>query len=203
MVEMGPGRPLRGSSAVCLAALGMLLLAAPRAGAQVPPTPEEIAGYLGLHAAAAAGDAIEIDRLAKAGGDVNARDRFGRTPLMVAAFRRDTAAARALIGAGADVNLLENDSYDAITIAAALGNAQIVRLALAAGGYARAVTGPYGGSALIAAAQLGHLEAVELLIAAKASLDHVDQLGRTALIGAITLGNGDGRYQSIVEALAK
>jgi ankyrin repeat protein len=122
---------------------------------------------------------------------------------MVAAFRRDTAAARALIGAGADVNLLENDSYDAITIAAALGNAQIVRLALAAGGYARAVTGPYGGSALIAAAQLGHLEAVELLIAAKASLDHVDNLGRTALIGAITLGNGDSRYQSIVEALAK
>ena len=53
-----------------------------------------IAAYTGLHAAAAKGDAAEIERPAAGGADVNARDGHGRTPLMVAAFHRQHAAAR-------------------------------------------------------------------------------------------------------------
>jgi len=171
------------------------------ASAQISPSATEIAGYTGLHAAAANGDTGAIDRLVRAGEDLNARDGFGRTPLMVAAFRRDTAAAKALIEAGANLNALEHQSYDIITIAAVLDDIDMLRLAIGAGGNTRAITSPYGGTALIAAAHLGHAEVVAALIAAKAPLDHVNHLGWTALVEAIVLGDGGERHQATVRAL--
>ena len=75
----------------------------------------------------------------------------------------------------------------------------MLELALASGGNARAITSPYKGTALIAAAHLGHAKVVEALIAAKAPLDHVNNLGWTALIEAIVLGDGGPRHQATVE----
>jgi ankyrin repeat protein len=169
--------------------------------AQTPPGQQEIAAYRGLHAAAAKGDAAEIKRLAATGGDLNARDGQGRTPLMVAAFHRHIPAARALIEAGADLNLLENQAYDVITIASVLDDLEMVKLAIASGGDTRAITSPYKGTALIAAAHLGHAEVVAALVAGKAPLDHVNNLGWTALIEAIVLGDGGTRHQATVAAL--
>jgi uncharacterized protein len=171
--------------------------------AQVPPSATEIAAYTGLHAAAAKGDAAEIARLAGSGADINARDSHGRTPLMVAAHGRHVAAAKALIDAKADLNLLDAQVYDVITIAAVADDVPMLELALASGGNARAITSPYKGTALIAAAHLGHAKVVEALIAAKAPLDHVNNLAWTALIEAIVLGDGGPRHQATVEALVK
>jgi ankyrin repeat protein len=171
--------------------------------AQIAPTPGEVAAYAGLHAAAAKGDATEIRRLAGAGADLNARDGHGRTPLMVAAHRRQIAVAKALIEAKADLNLLDAQAYDVITIAAVIDDVEMVKLAIASGGNARAITSPYRGTALIAAAHLGHAEVVSALIAGKAPLDHVNNLGWTALIEAIVLGDGGPRHQATVEALVK
>ena len=75
----------------------------------------------------------------------------------------------------------------------------MLKLAIASGGNTRAITSPYKGTALIAAAHLGHAEVVEALIAAKAPLDHVNNLGWTALIEAIVLGDGGPRHQATVE----
>jgi uncharacterized protein len=169
--------------------------------AQVPPSPAEIAAYASLHAAAARGDGPEIARLAASGADINARDSHGRTPLMVAAHGRHLAAAKALLEAKADPNLLDSQAYDVITIAAVADDLAMLRLAIAAGGNPRAVTSPYKGTALIAAAHLGHAEIVQALIAAKAPLDHVNNLGWTALIEAIVLGDGGARHQATVAAL--
>jgi ankyrin repeat protein len=188
-----------------LAAAGGLLavfFSAP-ISAQVPPSAAEIAAYSGMHAAAAKGDAPEIARLAASGADVNARDNRGRTPLMVAAHGRHLAAAKALIAAKADPNMLDSQAYDVITIAAVADDLAMLDLALASGGNPRAVTSPYSGTALIAAAHLGHAEIVEALIAAKAPLDHVNNLGWTALIEAIVLGDGGPRHQATVGALIK
>ncbi len=44
---------------------------------------------------------------------------------------------------------------------------------------------------------------VNTLIAAKAPLDHVNNLGWTALIEAIGLGDGGAKHTAIVEALIK
>jgi ankyrin repeat protein len=183
--------------------LGLALAASAPGEAQIPPTPDEIAAYTGLHAAAASGDTAAIERAFMSGGDIEARDPLGRTPLMVAAYRHDTAAARELLRLGANPNALENQSYDLITIAAVLDDLEMLNLAIASGGNTRAITSPYKGTALIAAAHLGHAEVVAALIAAKAPLDHVNNLGWTALIEAIVLGDGGERHQATVEALIK
>jgi ankyrin repeat protein len=77
----------------------------------------------------------------------------------------------------------------------------MLKLALELGADPNAITSPYDGTALIAAAHLGHDEVVKVLIAAGAPLDHVNNLGWTALIESIVLGNGGRRHVACLKAL--
>ncbi len=171
------------------------------ATAQVPPSPAELAAYSGLHAAAARGDAAEIARLVAGGAQVDGRDARLRTPLHVAAHRSRLDAMRALARAGADANALEADRYDIVTIAAVANDLPVLHLALELGASARNITSRYDGTALIAAAHLGHHEVVRTLIRAGAPLDHVNNLGWTALIESIVLGDGGPRHLATLKAL--
>ena len=110
---------------------------------------------------------------------------------------------RALAQAGADLNALENDRYDAVTIAAVADDEATLRVLLQLGASAKQVTSRYDGTALIAAAHLGHDSVVRQLIAAGAPLDHVNNLHWTALIESIVLGNGGPRHQATLQALLK
>ena len=178
----------------------LLALAAP-AAAQIPPSEAEIAAFRGLHAAAARGDAGEIERLKRAGATIDARDSRGRTPLHVAVFMRKQDAARTLLRLGADPNALESQKYDIVTIAAVADDVPMLRIALDGGCRPNNVTSPYQGTALIAAAHLGHVEVVRTLIAAGAPLDHVNNLGWTALIESIVLGDGGKRHTAVLTDL--
>jgi ankyrin repeat protein len=171
--------------------------------AQLAPGTGELAAYQGLHAAAARDDVALIERLAASGADLNARDAHGRTPLMVAAHQGAHAAAAALIAAGANLNALDHDRYDVLTIAAVRDDEAMVRAAIAAGADTGLITSPYAGTALIAAAHLGHDGVVRALIEGGAPLDHVNNLGWTALIEAIVLGDGGPRHVATVEALVE
>ncbi len=171
------------------------------ARAQVGPTPAEAAQYQGLHAAAWRGDVAKIERLAAAGANLNARDAHGRTPLHVDTFAGQRGAIRTLAKAGADLNLLENDRYDGVTIAAVADDEETLRMLLSLGASAKQVTSRYDGTALIAAAHLGHDGVVRQLIGAGAPLDHVNNLHWTAVIEAIVLGNGGPRHQATLKAL--
>ena len=104
---------------------------------------------------------------------------------------------------GANPNALDAQRYDIVTIAAVNNDLDMLKIALDGGGNARAITSPYDGTALIAAAHLGHVEAVRMLIAAKAPLNHVNNLGWTALIEAVVLGNGGANHTATVEALVQ
>lgn len=180
-----------------------LALSACEALAQTPPSPTELVAYTGLHAAAAKGDLDTIGRLAVPGADLNTRDGNGRTPLHVATFQRHGAAAKKLIAAGADHARLDNQRYDAITIAAVADDEATLQALLGAGASARLITSVYDGTALIAAAHLGHDGVVRRLIAAGAPLDHVNNLGWTALIEAVILGQGGPRHVATVRALVE
>jgi len=173
------------------------------AAAQTPPSPSELRVYAGLHAAAAKGDAAEIERLIAAGQSPNAQDAHSRTPLHVAAHFGHQAAAQALLKAGANPNALDAQKYDIVTIAAVTNDVPMLKLALAGGTDPKAITSPYNGTALIAAAHLGHAEVVRVLIAAGAPLDHVNNLGWTALMESIVLGNGGKAHTDTLEALVK
>ena len=171
--------------------------------AQVAPSASEAAAYMGLHAAAQKGDVTKIDQLAASKADVNARDSNGRTPLHVATFAKQRDAIRALVKAGADINLLDKDRYDGVTIASVADDEETLRVLLAAGASAKLITSRYDGTALIAAAHLGHDGVVKQLIAAGAPLDHVNNLHWTAAIEAVVLGNGGKRHQETLRALIK
>jgi ankyrin repeat protein len=196
---------MRGLTRFFVLTLALLFSEAGRAPlqAQVPPSTAELRSYAGLYAAAARGDVAAIDRLAGDGAALEARDSHSRTPLHVAAFFRQYDAARALIRHGANVNALDDQQYDVITIAAVNDDVPMIEIALAGGGDAGAITSPYHGTALIAAAHLGHAEVVRTLIAAKAPLDHVNNLGWTALIESIVLGDGGRNHTETLAALVK
>ena len=169
--------------------------------AQVAPSPAEIGAYRGLHAAAQQGDVAAIDRLARSNAMLESRDDHGRTPLHVATFAQQRQAIRALIRAGADTGALDKDRYDAVTIASVADDEETLRVLLELGASAKLVTSRYDGTALIAAAHLGHDGVVRQLIAAGAPLDHVNNLHWTALIEAVVLGDGKARHQAVVTAL--
>jgi uncharacterized protein len=181
----------------------LLSLAPAAATAQVAPTPTEVARYTGLHAAAHLGDVVRIEQLAGTKADLNSRDSYGRTPLHVATFARQRDAIRALVKAGARLDVLESDRYDAVTIASVADDEETLRVLLQLGASAKLVTSRYDGTALIASAHLGHDGVVRQLIAAGAPLDHVNNLHWTATIESIVLGNGGPRHQATLQALVK
>lgn len=189
----------RGAIAAVLTAL--VAVTASVTQAQVAPTPAEARRYTGLHAAAWTGDAARIRPLVTDGADVNSRDGHGRTPLHVATFGRQRAAIEALALAGADLDRLEDDRYDAVTIAAVAGDEDTLRTLLALGASARQTTSRYDGTALIAAAHLGHAGVVRQLVVAGAPLDHVNNLHWTAVIESIVLGDGGTRHQATLKIL--
>jgi uncharacterized protein len=176
-----------------------MALTAP-AWAQVAPTAAEAAAYNGLHAAAWRGDAAQVGKLATR-VTLQARDAHGRTALHVATFARQRAAIEALAQAVAELGALENDRYDAVTIASVADDEETLRKLLSLGASAKLITSRYDGTALIAAAHLGHDGVVRQLIAAGAPLDHVNNLHWTAVIEAVVLGDGGARHQATLKAL--
>ena len=180
-----------------LLALGLASIAS----AQVPPSSAEIGSYDGLHLAAHTGDVEAIRRLVAEGADLEARDGRGRTAAHVAAFASEDEALTALAEAGADMNALEGQAYDVVTIAAVADDPELLARAIALGNDPGLTTSPYDGTALIAAAHLGHDEVVRILVEAGAPLDHVNNLAWTALIEAVVLGDGGPRHQRVVQIL--
>ncbi len=186
-----------------LAMMSLVLCAARVAFAQIPPSATELAAYQGLHAAAARGDVALIGALFAKGAAAGTRDNYQRTPLHVATYQARHDAMRALVIGGGDPNALESDRYDIVTIAAVANDLPTLALALELGTNPKNVTSRYDGTALIAAAHLGHHEVVRMLIKAGAPLDHVNNLGWTALIESIVLGDGGPRHVATLRALVE
>ena len=113
------------------------------------------------------------------------------------------AAARALLKLGADPNALDAERFYIISIAAVNNDQDMLKIALDGGGNPRAITSTYDSTALIAAARRAHVDIVRALIAAKAPLNHVNNLRWTALLEAVVLGNGGRDYTAVVDALVK
>jgi ankyrin repeat protein len=171
------------------------------AQAQTPPSPQEQAAYTGLFGVTASGAHAEITQLLVNGLDPNARDGHGRTPYLVAAHNGDMRAMELLVKGGADPRAKDSRNYDAITILAVADLPEALRLAITLGGDPRAITSPYRGTALIAAAHLGHHRVVKALIEAGAPLDHVNNLNWTAVTEAIVLGDGGRNHQESLRLL--
>jgi ankyrin repeat protein len=196
-------RQSRRTSALLAVSAAAVLFAPKPSSPQVAPSEGEVRAYAGLHGAAAAGNVTEIERLIASGADREARDGNGRTPLHVAAYRKKYDAARLLLAKGANANALDRQRYDVVTIAAVADDVPMLKLVLEGGASPKNVTSPYDGTALIAAAHLGHVEVVQVLIRAGAPLDHVNNLTWTALMESIVLGDGGKRHTETLRALVQ
>jgi ankyrin repeat protein len=172
--------------------LGVVSIPAHAQGAAAPPP---------LVAAAALGDLAAVTKLLAQGAPVNATDDRGRTAVMAATHADRPDIVQALLQAGADVDLRDNRSDNPFLYAGAQGQLAILRLAIRAGADPR-LTNRFGGTALIPAAERGHVEIVrELLTRSKVDVNHVNNLGWTALLEAIVLSDGGPRHQQVVALL--
>ena len=150
---------------------------------------------------AEAGDTSTVMRLLSNGASINAQDIRGRTPILAATHGNRVATVKALIQAGADINLRDNMLDNPFLYAGAEGLLDILKLTIAAGADSK-LTNRFGGTALIPAAQRGHVEVVrEILTHTQVDVNHINQLGWTALLESIVLTDGGLRHQQIVQLL--
>ena len=154
--------------------------------------------------AAEAGDAAAVKRLIAEGAAINARDGRGRTALLAATHANRVDAARVLLDAGADVNLQDDIQDSAFLYAGAQGRLEILRLMLRPDAKSKPdfrVRNRYGGNALIPACHYGHVETVRELLKTTIDVNHVNNLGWTALLETVILGDGSARYVEIARLL--
>jgi ankyrin repeat protein len=154
-----------------------------------------------LITAAAKGDLASVERLIREGSSVAARDPRGRTALLAATHANHVVVARALIAAGADVNAKDDIQDSPFLYAGAEGHTEILKMTLPTADLKS--TNRYGGTALIPAAHHGHPEAVRILLGTAIDKDHVNNLGWTALLEAVILGDGGPVHTEIVRLLVE
>jgi ankyrin repeat protein len=180
---------------------GVLSIAACASPPPGSPTSEATMTDLRLHQAATEGDIAEIAALLAAGLPIDARDEAGRTPVMAATAARQAAAVKALVDAGADVDIRDDRLDNPFLYAGAEGLLDILRIVNEAGADP-ALTNRFGGIALIPASERGHVEVVRYLLdESDVDVDHVNNLGWTALLEAVILGDGGPAHQEIVRLL--
>ncbi len=153
----------------------------------------------------AAADDGDADRLAlalRAGGNIEARDSALRTPLLLAVTGDHLEAARLLVALGADADALDGQHDTPWLVTGVTGSVAMAEVLLA--GFPEpdlTILNRFGGTALIPAADRGHVDYVRRVVGTDVDIDHVNDLGWTALLEAVILGDGSQRYQEIVTIL--
>lgn len=151
--------------------------------------------------AAELGNREAVAKLLADGADIDATDERGRTSAMIAVHTDQLELFQLLIGQGANINIRDHRQDNPLLYAGAEGKLDFVKAAVAAGADTT-VTNRFGGTALIPAADRGHVEIVrELLATSDVDVNHVNDLGWTALLEAVILGDGGPRHQEIVDLL--
>jgi len=147
------------------------------------------------------GDIPQIKAAIASGVDLEQRDAKGRTALLIATHADNAEAAKLLITAGADVNAKDDILDTPFLYAGAEGRDEILKAILATGKANLKDTNRFGGTALIPAADHGFPETVRILLGTGINIDHVNNLGWTALMEAVILGDGGPVQQEIVALL--
>jgi hypothetical protein len=150
--------------------------------------------------AARRGDPDRVAIALRHGADIEARDGNRRTPLLLAATYDRTAAARLLVAMGASPDALDDRHDTPFLVTGVTGSVAMLETMLPARPDFTIVN-RFGGTALIPAADRGHLPYVRRAVDTGIDINHVNDLGWTALLEAVILGDGSRDYQRIVQVL--
>ncbi|GAB3140629.1 ankyrin repeat domain-containing protein [Micromonospora sonneratiae] len=153
-----------------------------------------------LLAAASTGDATGVRTALAAGADLEARDARRRTALLLAAANDQVEAARVLVEAGADPDALDDQHDTPWLVTGVTGSVAMLEVLLPAEPDLTIVN-RYGGISIIPASERGHVDYVRRVVRTGINVNHVNNLGWTALLECVLLGDGSGAYQQIAEIL--
>ncbi|MDN3014686.1 ankyrin repeat domain-containing protein [Paenibacillus sp. BSR1-1] len=143
----------------------------------------------------------EINSFLNKGVSINSQDSRGRTAVMIAAYANDIETTKVLIDKGADVNIQDHLKNNPFLYAGAEGYIGILRLTIEAGANPKLLN-RYGGTALIPASEHGYIDVVkELLDKTEIDVNHINNLGWTALMEAIVLNDGGKKQQETIKVL--
>ncbi|KAL1411477.1 hypothetical protein Q8F55_002438 [Vanrija albida] len=152
--------------------------------------------------AAASGSVDEIARALSAGADVETRDSSQRTPLLLASLGDHVGAAKALVAAGADPNAQDTILQSAWLVTGVTGSVPMLEVLLTANPKPDlTLRNRYGGVSVIPASERGHVDYVRRVVTTGINVNHVNNLGWTALLEAVILGDGSDKYAQIVRIL--
>ncbi len=135
----------------------------------------------------------KVKRLIASGGDINAKNNHGYTPLMKAAKYGNTDAVKLLISAKADLQVKDNYKNTAFTLAIRSGHIDIVKLLMTPKDNVDA--------ALREAVQAGHANIVKLMLRANANV-HTRHYGKTPLMEAAARSHRTHVAKLLIEAKA-
>ncbi|MEV5000335.1 ankyrin repeat domain-containing protein [Nocardioides sp. LML1-1-1.1] len=161
------------------------------------PMPDPDASLL---RAARRGDAATVTAALDAGADIETRDRHRRTALLLASTFDRVAVAKVLVARGADPDALD-DRHDTPWLVTGVTGSVAMLEALLPAGPDLTLRNRYGGLAPIPASEHGHVDYVRRVVRTGVDLDHVNDLGWTALLEAVVLGDGGRRHQQVVRIL--
>jgi len=153
------------------------------------------------------GDKKQLKQITRAGGSIDVVDSRGRSAVLVVTIENNIEALRLLIELGTDIDYYDKTKshgvidQTAFLYAGANGMNDALILLINAGARPD-IYNYYDGTALIPAAEKGHVDTVRLLLEkSKIDVNHVNNLGWTALMEAVILSDGGSDQQQIVRLL--
>ena len=173
-----------------------------RAGQVAPGRPGAVSSAADrrLLQAAAAGDSDAAALALRAGADIGARNELQQTPLLLASARDKVGVARVLVALGADPDALDYRHDTPWLVTGVTGSVAMLEVLLPAHPDLT-IRNRYGGISVIPASERGHVAYVRRVVRTDIDVNHVNDLGWTALLEAVILGDGSKPYQEIVRIL--
>ena len=153
-----------------------------------------------LLAAATDGDPDAAALALRAGADLETVGEHRRTPLLLAVTHDRTDVARVLVALGANPNALD-DQHDTPWLVTGVTGSVAMLEALLPAHPDLTIRNRFGGLSVIPASERGHVDYVRRVVQTGIDVDHVNDLGWTAMLEAVILGDGGPRHQEIVRIL--
>jgi hypothetical protein len=150
--------------------------------------------------AARDGDADLVAIALRAGADIESRDERGRTALLLASAADNVDTAKLLVVLGADPDAQDDQQDSAWLVTGVTGSVAMLEVLLPARPDL-ALRNRFGGVSVIPASERGHVEYVRRVVATGIDVNHINDLGWTAMLEAIVYGDGSAPYQEIIGIL--
>ncbi|HOA02009.1 MAG TPA: ankyrin repeat domain-containing protein [Dermatophilaceae bacterium] len=150
--------------------------------------------------AAEVGDANAVAIALRAGANIEARDAHDRTALLLAATYDQVPVANVLVAMGANPNALD-DRHDTPWLVTGVTGSVAMLEALLPANPDLTIRNRFGGLSPIPASERGHIDYVRRVVLTGVDLNHVNDLGWTALLEAVILGDGGPNHQEVVQIL--